>query len=98
MSEFKNYADEWVTLALDLSSADKMSQVLSQVSQTKRVPVALARKYGLYDDGEVLALGSDGDEPARHPRWRTRYQFPQPCRNGLVISHPRTQRNRNYLS
>jgi hypothetical protein len=29
VAEFKNYADEWVTLALDLSSADKMSQVLS---------------------------------------------------------------------
>ena len=56
VAEFKNYADEWVTLALDLSSADKMSQVLSQVSQTKRVPVALARKYGLHDDGgDVLA-------------------------------------------
>src|SRR5204862_3111806 len=37
VSEFKNYADEWVTLALDLSSADRMSEVLSQVSQTKRV-------------------------------------------------------------
>ncbi len=48
VAEFKNYADEWVTLPLDLSSADKMSQVLSQVSQTKRIPIALARKYGLY--------------------------------------------------
>src|SRR5205814_6658648 len=37
VAEFKNYADEWVTLALDLSSADKMSQVLSQVSQTKHM-------------------------------------------------------------
>src|SRR6059058_2925894 len=34
ISEFKNYADEWVTLGLDLASADKMSEVLSQVSQT----------------------------------------------------------------
>src|SRR5438034_10822375 len=50
VSEFKNYADEWVTLALDLSSADRMSEVLSQVSQTKRVPVMLARRYGLHDD------------------------------------------------
>ena len=32
-----------------------MSQVLSQVSQTKRIPIALARKYGLYDDADVLA-------------------------------------------
>ena len=65
VSEFKNYADEWVTLALDLSSADKMSQVLSQVSQTKRIPVALARKYGLYDDGDVLSPTSTADEAVR---------------------------------
>ena len=42
VAEFKNYADEWVTLGLDLSSPDKMSQVLSQVSQTKRVPIAFS--------------------------------------------------------
>src|SRR5882672_1977563 len=29
--EFKNYADEWVTLSLDMSSADKMTAALSQV-------------------------------------------------------------------
>jgi hypothetical protein len=88
VSEFKNYADEWVTLALDLSSADKMSQVLSQVSQTKRVPIALARKYGLYDDGDVLPLGSDDDEPAVDiPCWRHAViNFPHPLlQQGLVI-------------
>ena len=88
VSEFKNYADEWVTLALDLSSADKMSQVLSQVSQTKRVPIALARKYGLYDDGEVLARPSDPDEPAVDiPCWRHAViNFPHPLlQQGLVI-------------
>src|SRR6266487_544935 len=52
VAEFKNYADEWVTLALDLSSADRMSEVLSQVSQTKRVPIVLARKYGLYNEDD----------------------------------------------
>ena len=75
VAEFKNYADEWVTLALDLSSADKMSQVLSQVSQTKRIPVALARKYGLYDDDDVLAPLSATDEAAvdrKRRRVRTR--------------------------
>src|SRR5499425_3421056 len=56
VSEFKNYADEWVTLPLDLSSADKMSEALSRVSQVKRVPVALARKYGLYEDEDFLSV------------------------------------------
>src|SRR5438477_9841049 len=71
VAEFRNYADEWVTLSLDLSSADKMSEVLSQVSHTKRVPVALARKYGLYDDGDTLAIetASEG-RVVDIPSWR----------------------------
>ena len=88
VGEFKNYADEWVTLALDLSSADKMSQVLSQVSQTKRIPVALARKYGLYDDGDVLAPLSAADQAAVDiPCWRHAViNFPHPLlQQGLVI-------------
>ena len=69
VAEFKNYADEWVTLSLDMSSADKMTEVLSQVSQIKRVPVALARKYGLYEDGDVVcARTAAADERGgRHP-------------------------------
>ncbi|HTR56837.1 MAG TPA: dynamin family protein [Casimicrobiaceae bacterium] len=88
VAEFKNYADEWVTLALDLSSADKMSQVLSQVSQTKRVPIGLARKYGLYEDGDVLAPMSAADEAGVDiPCWRHAViNFPHPLlQQGLVI-------------
>lgn len=88
VAEFKNYADEWVTLALDLSSPDKMSQVLSQVSQTKRIPVALARKYGLYDESDVLAPLSAADEAAVDiPCWRHAViNFPHPLlQQGLVI-------------
>jgi hypothetical protein len=88
VTEFKNYADEWVTLALDLSSADKMSQVLSQVSQIKRVPVALARKYGLFEDGDLLAPLSALDEAAVDiPCWRHAViNFPHPLlQQGLVI-------------
>src|SRR5438876_5932155 len=88
VTEFKNYADEWVTLSLDLSSADKMSQVLSQVSQTKRVPIVLARRYGLYDEGDVLAPLSAADEGAVDiPCWRHAViNFPHPLlQHGLVI-------------
>jgi hypothetical protein len=88
VTEFKNYADEWVTLSLDMSSADKMSEVLSQVSQTKRVPVALARKYGLYDDGDALATDASADERAVDiPCWRHAViNFPHPLlQQGLVI-------------
>ncbi|HKE41842.1 MAG TPA: dynamin family protein [Casimicrobiaceae bacterium] len=88
VAEFKNYADEWVTLALDLSSADKMSEVLSQVSHTKRVPVALARKYGLYDDGDMLATESAAEgRVVDIPCWRHAViNFPHPLlQQGLVI-------------
>ena len=88
VAEFKNYADEWVTLELDLSSADRMSQVLSQVSQTKRVPVALARKYGLHEEG----VDAFGPLPATEaavdiPCWRHAViNFPHPLlQQGLVI-------------
>ena len=88
VAEFKNYADEWVTLALDLSSPDKMSHVLSQVSQTKRIPIALARKYGLYDDTDTRAPTPAADEGAIDiPCWRHAViNFPHPLlQQGLVI-------------
>jgi hypothetical protein len=88
VAEFKNYADEWVTLPLDLSSADKMTQALSQVSQTKRVPMALARKYGLAEESDVLAPLTAADEAAVDiPCWRHAViNFPHPLlQQGLVI-------------
>ena len=88
VAEFKNYADEWVTLPLDMSSADKMTEVLSQVSQIKRVPVALARKYSLYDDGDLLTTNPTADERLVDiPCWRHAViNFPHPLlQQGLVI-------------
>src|SRR5204862_7267329 len=71
----------------DLYSADKMSQVLSQVSQTKRVPIALARKYGLYDDGDVLAPLSAADQCAVDiPCWRHAViNFPHPLLQQVLV-------------
>jgi hypothetical protein len=88
VAEFKNYADEWLTLPLDLSSAERMSEALSRVSQVKRVPVTLARKYGLYDDEDILASLETADEGAVDiPCWRHAIiNFPHPLlQQGLVI-------------
>src|SRR6266567_6107579 len=90
VSEFKNYADEWVTFPLDLGNAEKMGEALSRVSQVKRVPVDLARKYGLFGDGEddILAALSAADEGAVDiPCWRHAViNFPHPLlQQGLVI-------------
>ncbi len=68
VTEFKNYADEWVTIPLDLSSADRMSEALARVSQVKHVPVGLARKYGLHGDEDFLAaLDAAGRRRGRDP-------------------------------
>ena len=90
VAEFKNYADEWVTFALDLAAAEKMGEALSRVSQVKRVPIELARKYGLYGDGEedILAAMEHGDEGnVDIPCWRHAViNFPHPLlQQGLVI-------------
>jgi hypothetical protein len=90
VSEFKNYADEWVTFPLDLSNAEKMGEALGRVSQVKRVPVDLARKYGLFGEGEedMLAALEDNDESTIDiPCWRHAViNFPHPLlQQGLVI-------------
>ncbi len=90
VAEFKNYADEWVTFPLDLSNSEKMCEALSRVSQVKRVPVELARKYGLYGSGQddILAALEHGDEGnVDIPCWRhVVINFPHPLlQQGLVI-------------
>jgi len=88
VAEFKNYADEWVTLSLDLSSAERMSEALASVSQVKRVPLELARKYGLYDEPDVMSVLTDADEGSVDvPCWRHAViNFPHPLlQQGLVI-------------
>jgi Dynamin family len=89
VSEFKNYPDEWMTLPLDLASAERMSDALSRVSEVKRVPVELARRYGLFDDNDDLVASLDrNDEGAIDvPCWRHAViNFPHPLlQQGLVI-------------
>ncbi|MEP7180770.1 MAG: dynamin family protein [Betaproteobacteria bacterium] len=89
VAEFKNYADEWLTIPLDLSSAEKMGEALGRVSQVRRVPAALARKYGLFDDEEDIfaSIDSDGEGAVDIPCWRHAViNFPHPLlQQGLVI-------------
>jgi hypothetical protein len=90
VTEFKNYADEWVTFPLDLAAADRMAETLARVSQVKRVPIALARKYGLFTerDDDILAALERGDEGSVDiPCWRhAEINFPHPLlQQGLII-------------
>jgi len=88
VQEYKAYRDEWMTIPLDLSSADKMGEALSHVSETKRVPVATARDYALYHDDDALnAVTVHDDGTVDIPAWRHAViNFPHPLlREGLVI-------------
>ena len=87
VTEFKNYADEWVTIALDMSSAERMAEALSQVSQTKRVPAQLARRYGLFEADDPLGPLSPAEAAVDVPCWRHAIiNFPHPLlQQGLVI-------------
>ncbi len=88
VAEFKGYADEWASFPLDLSSAERMGEALSRVSQVKRVPVELARKYGLYGEDDLVAALEHRDEGTVDiPCWRHAIiNFPHPLlQQGLVI-------------
>ncbi|HET9337997.1 MAG TPA: dynamin family protein [Casimicrobiaceae bacterium] len=87
VSELKNYADEWVSLPLDLASAERMGDALARVSQVKRVPVALARRYGLHDEDLVASFEHRDDGSVDIPCWRHAIiNFPHPLlKQGLVI-------------
>ncbi|MGH8802016.1 MAG: GTPase, partial [Casimicrobiaceae bacterium] len=90
VGEFKEYADEWVTFPLDLGAAERMAEALARVSQIKRVPIALARKYGLYresDEDLLVALERHDEGSVDIPCWRHAIiNFPHPLlQQGLVI-------------
>ncbi len=90
VTEFKNYADEWVTFPLDLGAAERMAEALARVSQVKRVPIALARKYGLFSerDEDILSALERGEQGSVDiPCWRHAViNFPHPLlQQGLVI-------------
>ena len=87
-TEYKRYLDEWKIVPLDVESGDGMAEALRQVSQTKRVSVKEARRYGLYHDDDqdnMLTVHEDGTIDI--PAWRHAIiNFPHPLlKQGLVI-------------
>jgi hypothetical protein len=87
-SDFKAQNQAWTVLPLDISSGDGMLEAFQQVSLTKRVPVAEAQAYGLYDDADPdSALALDADGMVEISQWRhATINFPHPLlKQGLVI-------------
>ena len=87
-TEYKRYNDEWKIVPLDIQSGDAMINAFQQVSETKRVSVDEAEKFGLYhkdDPDNVLTVHEDGTVDI--PAWRHAIiNFPHPLlKQGLVI-------------
>jgi hypothetical protein len=86
--DWRDDADAWTALPLDLNAPERMSEAFRQVSLTRRVPFEEAQRYGLYDpdDPDLAAtLGDDG--LVEIPQWRhALINFPHPLlKQGLVI-------------
>ena len=87
-TDYKRYLDEWTILPLDVQSGEGMIDAFRQVSETKRVPVADAQRYGLYDENDKdnpVAVDEEGNVEV--PCWRHAIiNFPHPLlKQGLVI-------------
>ncbi len=87
-TEYKRYLDEWNIVPLDIESSDAMADAFLQVSQTKRVSLDEAARYGLYDakdENNIVTVHEDGTVDI--PCWRHAIiNFPHPLlKQGLVI-------------
>jgi hypothetical protein len=87
-TEYKRYLDEWKIVPLDIESSDAMADAFLQVSQTKRVSLDEAARYGLYDEKDennIVTVHEDGTVDI--PCWRHAIiNFPHPLlKQGLVI-------------
>lgn len=87
-TEYKRYPEEWRTFEFDVDSSESMVKAFNEVSQTKRVSVQDAERYGLYDPSssdDAMTLNPDGTIDI--PCWRYAIiNFPHPLlEQGLVI-------------
>jgi hypothetical protein len=87
-ADWREIGSAWTVLPLELDVPERMIETFRQVSLTRRVSVADAQRYGLYDpDDPDLAATLDEDGLVEIPRWRhALINFPHPLlKQGLVI-------------
>ncbi len=87
-SEYKRYPEEWKIVKFQVDSPDSMINAFKEVSNTRRVKLEEAEKYGLYDPNssdDALSINKDGTIDI--PCWRYAViNFPHPLlEQGLVI-------------
>ena len=87
-SDYRDDASAWTVLPLALDAGSSMHETFKQVSLTKQVSVAEARRYGLYDELDPdVAATPDADGMIEISLWRHAIiNFPHPLlKQGLVI-------------
>jgi len=87
-TDLKRDRSRWVTIDLDVGSPEHMQEAFARVAETKRVPAAVARSYGLYDENDPdqhAQMSADGT--VEISCWRHAVvNFPHPLlKQGLVI-------------
>jgi uncharacterized protein YdcH (DUF465 family) len=87
-SDYRDDPAAWTVVPLELESPERMQEAFRQVSQTRRVTLDEAQRYGLVDDADgdpSAACGEDG--LVEIPQWRHAIiNFPHPLlKQGLVI-------------
>ena len=87
-SDLKHQSQAWTVLPLNISSGDGMLEAFKQVSLTKRVTLAQARSFGLYDENDPdMVQAVDANGLIEVSQWRHAIvNFPHPLlQQGLVI-------------
>jgi hypothetical protein len=87
-SDYRDDASAWTVLPLSLDAGEQMTETFKQVSLTKLVTPAEAKKYGLYDEDDPDALSTlDAHGMVEVSLWRHAIiNFPHPLlKQGLVI-------------
>ncbi|HEU4843654.1 MAG TPA: dynamin family protein, partial [Burkholderiaceae bacterium] len=87
-SDYRDQPGAWTVIPLKLEAGQDMHEAFKQVSLTRHVPVAEAKRYGLYDDEDPdLPVTLDNDGLVEISLWRHAIiNFPHPLlKQGLVI-------------
>ncbi len=90
VSEYKGFADEWHTIALDPSRADQVAEVLQHIAEVKTVTPEDAQTMGLHiaeDEAHENGMHLTEDGMVEIPAWRHAIiDYPHPLlEQGLVI-------------
>ena len=87
-SDYRDDAAAWTVIPLQLDQGEAMHDAFKQVSMTRQVPVAEAKRYGLYDEEDPdMPATLDDDGLVEISLWRHAIiNFPHPLlKQGLVI-------------